>query len=136
VSAITTVSVKLPDLPVRVTLDGPVAAELVTASVRIQLTGVVPTLNDPTTPLGRLEMLNVTMFENPFSGVKVRVLLPVAPCAILRVAGEADKENVGGRTIVSVTVVLLTREPAVPVMVTVAVEGGALMVAANVTEPW
>jgi hypothetical protein len=81
-------------------------------------------------------MLNVTMFENPFSGVKVRVLLPVAPCAILRVAGEADKENVGGRAMVSVTVVLLTREPAVPVMVTVAVEGGALMVAANVTEPW
>jgi hypothetical protein len=136
VSAITMVWLRLPDLPVKVTLEGPVAAELVTASVRMQLTGVVPTLNDPTTPFGRLEMLKVTMFENPFSGVKVRVLLAVVPCAILRVAGEADTEKVGGRTMLSVTVVLLTREPEVPVMVTATVEGGALMVAANVTEPW
>jgi hypothetical protein len=136
VSAIAMVWLRLPDLPVTVTVDGPVAAELVTVSVRTQLTGVVPTLNDPTTPFGRLEMLNVTMFENPFSGVKVRVLLAVAPCAILTVAGEADKENVGGRAMLSVTVVLLTREPDVPVIVTAAVEGGALIVAANVTEPW
>lgn len=109
------------------------AADPVTDRVKRQVAGVAPTLNDPKTPLGRLEKLTVTMFVNPFCGVKVRVLLAVEPCGMLRAAGEADKVNVGGRVMVSAIAVLLVTLPDVPVMVTVAVEAAAVLVAEKVT---
>jgi hypothetical protein len=101
----------------------------------MQLVGVAPLRNDPVTPLGRPEKLNVTVLVNPFSGVKVSVLLADAPCATLSVAGAADSVKVGGRETVRVTAVLLVRAPEVPVMVTIALTAAADPVAAKVTGP-
>ena len=64
--ATVTVSLKAPDFPVTVIVDVLAAAEAVTASVRMQLAGVEPALNDPVTPAGRPERLNVTAPEKPF----------------------------------------------------------------------
>ena len=66
VRAIVVVWLWLPDLPVMVTVDGPVAAEFVTDNVRMQVAGVAPALNDPTTPLGSPEKLNATVLVKPF----------------------------------------------------------------------
>jgi len=74
------VFVRLPDLPVMVTVDVPAAAAAVAVSVRMAVAGVAPTAKDPATPLGRPEMLTATVFAKPFCGVKVRVLVPPAPC--------------------------------------------------------
>ena len=61
-----TVWLKVPDFPVTVIVDVLAAAEGDTASVRMQLAGVVPPLNDPVTPLGRPERLAATAPEKPF----------------------------------------------------------------------
>jgi len=123
---------RLPDFPVMVTVEAPMAAEPVTASVRRQVAGVAPALKDPTTPLGRPEKLTVTMLVNPFCGVKVTVLLPEEPCGMLRAAGEADNVNVGGRAMVSAMAVLLVSAPDAPVIVTVAVPVAAVAAAVKV----
>jgi hypothetical protein len=135
VRLIATVVLRLPDLPVMVTVDVTATAEGATVSVRMALAGVVPALNEPATPAGRPEMLTVTAFEKPFCGVRESVLLPVAPCGMLSAVGEADKMNVGCGVMVSATVVLAIRTPEVPVMVTVA-EDAAVLAAVKVTVLW
>jgi hypothetical protein len=131
--AMLTVSTRPPDFPVMVTVDAPLAAALVTVKVRRQLAGVAPALNDPTTPAGRPETVSVTVLENPFSGVNVRVLLPAEPCAMLSAAGAADKVNEGGRVMVSAMGVELVSAPDVPTIVTVALAAVAVLAAVNVT---
>lgn len=132
VRLITAVWLKLPDLPVMVTVASPGAAEAAAVRVRIALAGVAPPLNEPVTPVGRPERLTVTEPAKPFCGVKVRVLAPVAPCATLSAVGEADKLNVGGGVMASAMVVLLVKAPDVPVIVTVAVAAAAVLAAVNV----
>jgi hypothetical protein len=133
VRAIVVVSLWLPDLPVMVTVDGPVTAEFVTESVRMQVAGVAPGRNDPTTPLGRPEKLNATVLVKPFCAVKERLLFPVPPRVMLRAAGDADNVKVSGRVMLRAMVVLAIATPEVPVMVTVAVAAAALLAAVNVT---
>ena len=106
VRLIVAIWVRLPDLPVRVTVDGPAAADDVTASVKATLAGVGPLPNEPCTPEGRPDMLTVTEPVNPFSGIKVRMLFPVAPCAMLSDVGEAVRVKVGPDAIVNAMVVV------------------------------
>jgi hypothetical protein len=106
VRLIVAVWVMLLDLAVRVTVDGPAAADGVTASVRATLAGVGPLANVPWTPVGRLDMLTVTEPVKPFSGVKVRMLAPVAPCAMLSEVGDAVSVKVGPDATVNATVVV------------------------------
>jgi hypothetical protein len=127
------VSVRLPDLPVTVTVDVPGTAAAVTVRVTARLADVVPGPNDPRTPAGRPDRLTVTEPVKPFCGVRVSALFALAPGAMLRAAGETDKENVGGPVTTSEMVSLLVRLPEVPVMVTVEVLAGALPAAVKVT---
>lgn len=133
VRLIVAVWMRLPDLPVRVTVDGPVAADAVTVSVSATLAGVGPLPNDPRTPEGRPDMLTVTEPVNPFSGVNVRMLFPVAPCAMLRDAGEAASMKVGAAATVNAIVVVSVRLPDLPVIVIVEVPAAAVLAAANVS---
>jgi hypothetical protein len=130
------VLVKLPDLPVMVTVDVPIDAVDGISSVSVALEGVVPVLKDPTTPVDRPEIVTVTVLPKPFCGVKVRVLVAAAPRGTLRVLGEADNVNVGGKVTVSATVVLLVRAPELPAIVTVAVAAAAVLAAVKVTVVW
>ncbi len=89
-----------------VTVEDAFAADAVTASVRATLDGVGPLPNTPWTPAGRPDMLTVTEPVKPFSALKVMLLFPVAPCAMLSDVGEAVSVKVGNAAIVSATVVV------------------------------
>jgi hypothetical protein len=98
----------------------------------MQAAGVVPALNDAVTPLGNPEALAVTVLAKPLSGVKVSVLLPLAPCAMLSAVGEAAIVKLGGFVIVTAIVVFAVNAPDVPVIVTVVVPAAAVDAAVKV----
>jgi len=116
-----------------VTVDDPAAAEPVVDSVKTQLVGEVPALKEPLTPVGRPVIVNVTVLAKLFCGFKVKMLVPAAPWAMLRVDGDAESANVGGAVMVRAIVVLLVSVPDVPVMVTVETPAATVPAAARVT---
>jgi hypothetical protein len=79
VSAIVVLAVRLPLVPVMVTVDEPAVAELLALSVNtlVPVVGLVP--NDAVTPLGRPLAASVTLPLNPLAGFTVIVLVPDAP---------------------------------------------------------
>src|SRR5713101_283567 len=95
VREIVVVFVKLPDEPVTVTVTVPVVAVLLAVSVNVLLLAVLVGLNVAITPLGRPEADKLTLLLKPFSGVTVIVLAPAAPCKIVTLLGEAEREKVG-----------------------------------------
>src|SRR5262245_24485892 len=126
------VTLRLPDVPVTVIEAVPGAAVPLTANVNVLVLVVLVGLNEAVTPLGNPEALRVTLPLKPFCGETVMVLAPVAPWRIVSVAGCAESVNVGTGFTVTDTVVLLTRVPEVPVMVTLTVPAGAELLAVSV----
>jgi hypothetical protein len=90
VSAIDVVAVKLPEVPVMVTVEVPVVAVAlaVKVSTLVPVVGLVP--NAAVTPLGSPDAASVTLPVNPFTSVTVIVLLPLLPCVTVRLLGEAE----------------------------------------------
>jgi hypothetical protein len=81
---------KLPEVPVIVTVVGPpTVAVLLAVSVR-----VLP-LNDAVTPLGNPDAEYETVPVKPFFAVTVIVLVPVLPCTMLTLVGEAARVKSG-----------------------------------------
>lgn len=85
--------VKVPDVPVIVTITVPgVAAPL---AVSTSVLGVVAVagfgLNEALTPPGSPDADRLTVPVNPFTEVTLTVLLPFAPWAMLRLFGDADR---------------------------------------------
>src|SRR5260370_22380090 len=95
VREIVVVFVKLPDVPVTVTVTVPVVAVLLAVKVSVLLLAVLPGLNEAVTPLGRPEADKLTLLLKPFTGVTVMVLAPLAPCTIVTLLGDAEREQVG-----------------------------------------
>jgi hypothetical protein len=85
------VFVKLPDVPVTVTVTVPVVAVLLAVKVSVLLLAVLVGLNDAVTPLGRPDADKLTLPLKPFCGVTVMVLVPVVPCAIVMLFGDAER---------------------------------------------
>lgn len=73
------VLLKLPEVPVMMTLTVPVAAVLLAVRVRVLVEVVLLGLNDALTPLGKPDADKLTLPLNPFCGVMVIVLVPLAP---------------------------------------------------------
>ena len=73
------VLLRLPEVPVMVTVAVPKVAEA--PAVRVSFPGwvVVALLNDAVTPVGKPDAARVTVPLKPFSGAMVMVLMPVAP---------------------------------------------------------
>src|SRR5580658_114676 len=94
VNAKVVVAVKLPEVPVIVTVADPVVAVLLAVSVST-LVPVVGFPNAAVTPLGRPDAARVTLPVNPFRSVTVIVLVPLPPCVIVRLPGESDKVKLG-----------------------------------------
>ena len=88
---IVVVFVKLPETPVMVTVAVPVVAVLPALSVRVLVFVVLVGLNDAVTPLGKPEADRLTLPLKPFCGLIVMVLVPAAPCVIVRLFGEATR---------------------------------------------
>jgi len=90
------VFVKLPDVPVTVTVTVPVVAVLLAVKVSVLLLAVLLLavlvgLNEAVTPLGRPDADKLTLPLKPFCGVTVMVLVPVVPCAIVKLFGDAER---------------------------------------------
>src|SRR5215471_13890116 len=73
---IVVVFVKLPEVPVIVTVAG-------------------VGLNDPVTPLGRPDTDRATLPAKPSCGVIATVLVPPPPCVITRLVGHAESVKLG-----------------------------------------
>jgi hypothetical protein len=95
VNARVVVAVRLPEVPVIVTVADPVVAVLLAVSVStlVPVVGFVP--NAAVTPLGRPDAARVTLPVNPPTSVTVMVLVPLLPCVIVRLLGESDKVKLG-----------------------------------------
>src|SRR5712664_911760 len=92
---IAVVFVKLPEIPVTVTVTVPVAAVLLAVSVNVLVLVVLLGLNDAVTPPGKPDADKLTLPLKPFCGVTVMVLVPLAPCTIVTLFGELEREKVG-----------------------------------------
>jgi len=95
VRATVAVAVKLPDVPVMVTVAGPVVAELLAVSVKVLVVVVLAGLNAAVTPLGRPDAASVTLPVKPPVGLTVIVLMPLLPCAMLKLLGAAESVKPG-----------------------------------------
>ena len=94
--AIVVVWVKLPDVPVIVTVAVPAGAKALAVSVKILVVVVLVGLNDAVTPVGRPEATKLTLPAKPPWSVTVMVLVPPArPGVIDRVLGETEREKSG-----------------------------------------
>src|SRR5262245_16630215 len=96
VRLIVVVLVRLPPVPVIVTVAGPVVAVVDALNVRLLVEALVDDgLKLAVTPLGNPLALNATLPLNPPVRVIVMTLLPLAPRLIDRLAGFADSEKSG-----------------------------------------
>jgi hypothetical protein len=95
VKLIVVVCVREPEIPVTVTVAVPVAAVALAVKVSTLVVVVVVGLKAAVTPLGRPEADRVTLPVNPFSGLTVIVLVPLEPCVIVRLLGEAESVKSG-----------------------------------------
>ena len=95
VSASVVVALRLPDVPVMVTVAVPVVAVAfaVRVSTLVPVVGLVP--NVAVTPLGRPDALSVTLPVNPFTSCTVIVLVPLPPWVIVRLLGESESVKLG-----------------------------------------
>lgn len=93
VRAIVVVAVRLPDVPVMVTVELPAVAVLMAVKVitLVELAGLVPKV--AVTPLGRPLAAKVTLPLKGLTSVTVIVLVPVAPWAIDNVAADGFSEK-------------------------------------------
>lgn len=82
---------RLPDVPLMMTVNVPVAEVLLALSVSVlaEVTGLE--LNEAATPPGSPGADKLTLPLNPFSGVMVIVLVPLVPCMMLRLLGDAER---------------------------------------------
>jgi hypothetical protein len=132
VSASVAVWLRLPDVPVIVTVAAPVAALLLAVSVNVLLLVAEAGLNDAVTPLGRPEVARAALPVKPFNAATDTMLVPLFPCVIIKLPGDVDREKFGAAFTVSAKVVVWLRLPDVPVIVTVAVPVAALPLAVSV----
>ena len=88
---IVAVLLRLPEAPVTVTVTVPVAAVLLDASVNVLVFAVLLGLNDAVTPLGRPDADKLTLLLKPFCGLTVMVLVPLVPCTIIKLFGDAER---------------------------------------------
>ena len=82
--------VKLPAVPVMVTVTVPVVALLLAKRVKVLVLVALPGLNDAVTPLGSPEADKATLLLKPFCGVTVIVLAPLPPSTMVKLPGDAD----------------------------------------------
>jgi len=91
VSVRVVVALRLPEVPVIVTVAVPFFAARLAVRVRVLVEVAGSGLKEAVTPFGSPEAASVTLPENPLNGVMVMMLLPLAPpCVMVRLLGFAD----------------------------------------------
>ena len=89
------VFVKLPEVPVMVTVTEPIVATPVADRVKrlLVVAGFVP--KTALTPLGRPDAVKTTLPPNPFWGLIVIMEEPAAPWRNVKLVGDADRVKLG-----------------------------------------
>jgi hypothetical protein len=90
VSEIVVLCVKFPDVPVIVAVTVPVVAVLPAVSVNVLVVVAGFALNDAVTPLGSPDTDKVTPAVKPLRGVTVILLVPLVPCVMVKLLGDAE----------------------------------------------
>jgi len=129
------VAVSEPEVPVMVIVEVAAAAVAATVNVTtlVDVAGLVPKAT--VTPVGNPDAARVTLPANGLTSVTVIVSVPLAPCAIDKVAadGASVKLPVEAETTVKAIVVVLVIVPEVPVIVTVDAPTVAVALAVKVS---
>src|SRR5260370_603849 len=105
-----------------VTVEVPVVAVLLAASVSVLVPVVLVGVNVAVTPLGMPDAARATLPVKPFSAATETVLVPLAPWITVRLLGNAERVKSGtgaGAFTVRLTVVVRLKVQEVPAMVTV-----------------
>ena len=89
------VLLKVPEVPVMLTLNVPIAAVAPAPRVRVVEAGSGLELKDAVTPLGSPDAEKVTLPVKPFRGVTVMALKPEVPCTMAKLAGEVESVKLG-----------------------------------------
>jgi hypothetical protein len=84
------VFVKLPDVPVMVSVTVPMVAVPLAVSVNVLVVVAGFGLNDAVTPLGRPDADKLTLPLKPFCGVIVIALVPLPLCVTVKLLGDAE----------------------------------------------
>ena len=121
-----------PELPLTLTLNVPVVAELLTVSVTVLLEAEGLGLKEAVTPVGRLDPEKVTLPVKPFVGLTVIADVPELPRAMLRLLGDAERVKFGLGVTVREMVVVCVKLPDVPVTVIVTLPVVAVLLAVSV----
>ena len=103
VRAIVVLAVRLPEVPLIVTVAVPAVAVLLAVNVSTLLPVVGLVAKVAVTPLGKPEAARATLPVNPFCPVTEMVVFPEAPCATLSEAGEAPSVKLGAGLTFSIT---------------------------------
>jgi hypothetical protein len=83
--------VRLPEVPVIVTLVVPAVAALLAESVSVLVVEALPGVKDAVTPVGSPEADMTTVPLNPPRGTMLMVLVPLVPCTSVMLFGEAER---------------------------------------------
>jgi len=75
---------------VTVTVTVPVAAVLLAVRVNVLVLAVLVGLNDAVTPFGKPDADKLTLLLKPFCALTVTLLVPLAPCSIVKLLGDAE----------------------------------------------
>jgi hypothetical protein len=134
VRLIAAVCVRMPDVPMTVTVKPPGVVVLLAArvSVLVPAPAILAGVKAAVTPLGKPEADKLTLPTNPFREVTVIVLAPLDPCGTLTLFGEAANPKSGAGITVRLIVVALVRLPEVPETVTMTVPAVAVPLAESV----
>jgi hypothetical protein len=121
VNATVVVSVRLPAVPVIVTVTGPpvVAVPLAVKVKTLDPVVVGLGLNEAVTPLGNPVAASVTPPVNPFAGVTVMLSVLLAPCTTTSVPALGASAKLGAEATVNAIVVDALSVPETPLTVTV-----------------
>jgi hypothetical protein len=128
VSAIVVLAFTLPEVPVMVTTAVPFFAVELAVKVTTLEEAVGSMLKEAVTPLGSPDAAKATLPENPFAGVTLIVLVPLpTPSTLVTVLGEVERVKLGAPLVtVRFRLVVLIRDPDVPLIVRTAVVGLAV----------
>ena len=100
VRATVVVCVRVPEVPVMVTVELPAAAVLLAESVSTRAV-----LIDAVTPAGTPDAASATVPVNPFAGVMVIVLVPLDPWPMDKLLGEAERLKSGAAVALTLSVI-------------------------------
>ena len=74
-----------------VTVTVPVVAVLLAVKVNVLVVVAGFGLNDAVTPLGSPDADKLTLLLKPFCGVTVILLVPLVPCVMVKLLGDAER---------------------------------------------